>query len=195
MDIETTPVQGALLIKPKIFGDSRGYFVETWHQVAYAEAGIDLPFVQDNHSSSTLGILRGLHFQKTRPQGKLVSVSLGAVFDVIVDNRPDSASYGKWYGAILSAENQHQLWVPPGCAHGFLVMTDKAHFHYKCTDIYCPWDEGAIFWDDPDLAIAWPLQALRDIDPAITAPIVSVKDAQAPSFKENSRHVKENRQV
>ena len=129
-----TPIEGVLLIKPKVWGDARGYFVETWQQQRYEAAGIDLPFVQDNHSMSTRGILRGLHYQKTRPQGKLVYVSLGSVFDVAVDIRPDSPSFGKWFGIELSQQNQWQLWVAPGLAHGFVVTSDIAHFHYKCTD-------------------------------------------------------------
>lgn len=184
MDIMATPLEGVLRIKPKVFGDARGYFVTTWQQKAYEAVGISLPFVQDNHSVSGAGILRGLHFQKTRPQGKLVSVSLGTVFDAAVDIRRDSPTYGKWYGALLSAENQEQLWIPPGCAHGFLALSERVHFQYKCTDIYCAWDEGAIRWDDPDLAIEWPLQTLRELNPSLDTPLVSEKDANASSFKE-----------
>lgn len=174
MDIVRVPIDGVLLIKPKIWGDSRGFFVETWQRDRYATAGIPAEFVQDNHSRSRKNILRGLHFQKKYPQGKLVSVSLGEVFDVIVDIRPGSPTLGQWYGAVLTAENQHQLWVPPGMAHGFCVLSDVAHFHYKCTEFYHPEDEGAIRWDDPDIAIAWP----------ITSPIVSAKDAAAPFWRE-----------
>ena len=174
MEVVATPIAGVLLIKPKIWGDARGYFVETWQQERYAAAGIDLPFVQDNHSKSTYGILRGLHFQKTRPQGKLVNVSLGSVFDVVVDIRPGSASFGQWYGVELTQDNQWQLWVPPGLAHGFTVTSESAHFHYKCTEYYCPEDEGAIRWDDPDLGVVWP----------VDQPVLSNKDKIAPSWQE-----------
>ena len=136
MEVVKTPIEGVLLIKPQVFGDERGYFVETWQKERYEAAGINLPFVQDNHSKSTKGILRGLHFQKQHPQGKLVMVSLGEVFDVAVDIRKGSPTFGKWFGAILNQENQNQLWIPPGMAHGFVVLSDVAHFHYKCTDFY-----------------------------------------------------------
>lgn len=174
MEVEQTSIDGVLLIKPKIWGDARGYFVETWQQERYAAVGLTLPFVQDNHSRSSYGILRGLHFQKSHPQGKLVSVSLGAVFDVAVDIRPDSPTFGRWYGAELTAENQHQLWVPPGLAHGFVVTSERAHFHYKCTDYYHPEDEGSIRWNDPILAIRWP----------VDQPRLSDKDMEAPLFTE-----------
>lgn len=169
MEIVQTPLQGVLVLKPKVWGDARGYFVETWQQKRYAAAGIDLPFVQDNHSSSSYGILRGLHFQKHFPQGKLVYVSLGSVFDVVVDIRPHSPTFGQWYGAHLNAENQHQLWVPPGMAHGFVVTSPTTHFHYKCTDYYHPEDEGAILWNDPDIGVQWPVEN----------PVLSDKDAAA----------------
>ena len=130
MEIESTPIEGVLLIKPKVWGDERGYFVETWQEERYRAAGIVGPFVQDNHSMSTRGILRGLHFQKKHPQGKLVSVSLGSVFDVAVDIRPDSPTFGKWFGAELTQQNQWQMWIAPGLAHGFAVTSDTAHFHY-----------------------------------------------------------------
>ena len=174
MEVAATPLAGVMLIKPRVWGDSRGYFVETWQQERYVAAGIDGPFVQDNHSMSTYGILRGLHFQKTRPQGKLVSVSLGKVFDVAVDIRPGSSTFGQWYGVELTQDNQWQLWVPPGMAHGFVVTSQVAHFHYKCTDYYCPEDEGGIRWNDPDLAVAWP----------VTQPLLSEKDQQTPSWRE-----------
>ena len=168
MEVITTNVAGVLLIKPKIWSDARGYFVETWQQERYEEAGINLPFVQDNHSRSSYGVLRGLHYQKTRPQGKLVSVSLGKVFDVAVDIRSDSPTYGQWYGVELTQENQWQLWIPPKLAHGFVVTSEIAHFHYKCTEYYYPWDEAGIRWDDPILNIKWP----------INNPILSNKDLQ-----------------
>ena len=175
MEVVKTPIEGVLLIKPKIFGDNRGYFVETWQKKRYEEAGLDLPFVQDNHSKSTKGILRGLHFQKNHPQGKLVMVSLGEVFDVAVDIRKDSPTFGRWFGAILSDKNQHQLWIPPGMAHGFVVLSDVAHFHYKCTDYYHPDDEGSIKWDDPEIGIDWPI----DFEP-----LLSPKDGVAHSFND-----------
>ena len=175
MELIKTPIDGVLLVKPKIFGDTRGYFVETWQKQRYEECGIDLPFVQDNHSKSSKGMLRGLHFQKNHPQGKLVMVSYGEVFDVAVDIRENSPTFGKWYGAILNQENQNQLWIPPGMAHGFVVLSDVAHFHYKCTDYYHPNDEGSIRWNDPDLGIEWPI----DFEP-----LLSDKDSKAPWFKD-----------
>ena len=173
MEVVSTPIAGVLLIKPKIWADARGYFVETWQQERYTAAGINLPFVQDNHSMSTYGILRGLHFQKTRPQGKLVYVSLGKVFDVAVDIRPASPTFGQWYGVELTQENQWQLWIAPGLAHGFAVTSETAHFHYKCTDYYCPEDEGAIRWNDPTFNVRWP----------VANPRLSEKDAAAPFWK------------
>lgn len=174
MEIERTTIEGVLLIKPRIWGDARGYFVETWQKERYEAAGIDLPFVQDNHSMSRRGILRGLHYQKTRPQGKLVSVSLGRVFDVAVDIRKGSPTFGKWFGAELTQENQWQMWIAPGLAHGFAVVSGEAHFHYKCTDYYCPGDEAGIRWNDPDIAVAWPVEN----------PLLSEKDTTAPFFRD-----------
>ena len=174
MEIVKTHIDGVLLIKPKVWGDPRGFFVETWQKDRYEAAGITRPFVQDNHSKSSFGILRGLHFQKKHPQGKLVSVSLGRVFDVAIDIRKESRTFGKWYGVELTQENQWQLWIEPGLAHGFVVTSDVAHFHYKCTEFYCPEDEGAIRWDDPEIAINWPI-----LDPEL-----SKKDREAHSFKE-----------
>lgn len=174
MEVTKTRVDGVLLIKPKVFGDERGYFVETYQKERYSEIGITHPFVQDNHSMSRRGILRGLHYQTKHPQGKLVMVSLGAVFDVAVDIRPDSPTFCKWFGAILSQENQHQLWIPPGLAHGFLVLSDIAHFHYKCTDFYDPKNEASILWNDPELNIEWPFA--EDV-------VLSQKDMNALSFK------------
>ena len=174
MEVTKTRVDGVLLIKPKVFGDERGYFVETYQKERYSEIGITHSFVQDNHSMSRRGILRGLHYQTKHPQGKLVMVSLGAVFDVAVDIRPDSPTFGKWFGAILSQENQHQLWIPPGLAHGFLVLSDIAHFHYKCTDFYDPKNETSILWNDPELNIEWPFA--EDV-------VLSQKDMNALSFK------------
>ena len=174
MEIEKTSIDGVLLIKPKVWGDARGYFVETWQKERYEAAGIALPFVQDNHSMSRRGILRGLHYQKTRPQGKLVSVSLGRVFDVAVDIRKGSPTFGKWFGAELTQENQWQIWIAPGLAHGFAVVSEEAHFHYKCTDYYCPGDEAGIRWNDPDIAVAWPVEN----------PLLSEKDSTAPFFRD-----------
>ena len=175
MEVVKTPIEGVLLIKPQVFGDERGYFVETWQKERYEAAGINLSFVQDNHSKSTKGILRGLHFQKQHPQGKLVMVSLGEVFDVAVDIRKGSPTFGKWFGAILNQENQNQLWIPPGMAHGFVVLSDVAHFHYKCTDFYHPGDEGLIRWNDPTIGIDWPYKE---------EPVLSAKDQIAPFFKD-----------
>ncbi|MGI1669187.1 MAG: dTDP-4-dehydrorhamnose 3,5-epimerase [Neptuniibacter sp.] len=175
MNVIKTDVEGVLIIEPKVFGDERGFFLETFQAKRYQqEVGIELPFVQDNHSRSTKGVLRGLHFQKTKPQGKLVRVVSGEVFDVAVDIRPDSKTYGKWAGTLLSAENKRQFWVPPGLAHGFVVLSDTADFEYKCTDYYDPADEGCLIWNDPDLAIEWP----------ITEPILSEKDKLGLLFKE-----------
>ena len=167
MKVLTTPINDVKIIEPKVFGDERGFFLETFQAERYQElVGIALPFVQDNHSRSTKGVLRGLHFQKTRPQGKLVRVVKGEVFDVAVDIRKDSPTYGTWAGAILSEENKHQFWVPPGLAHGFVVLSDIADFEYKCTDYYDPSDEGCLMWNDPTINIDWP----------IGAPLLSAKD-------------------
>ncbi len=172
MNVLHTPISDVFLIQPKVWGDSRGYFLETWQKDRYAHIGIDLPFVQDNHSRSNYGILRGLHFQKSKPQGKLVSVSLGAIFDVAVDIRRHSPTYGQWYGVELTQDNHWQLWIPPGLAHGFVVTSDVTHVHYKATEFYDPQDEGSIAWNDPTLNITWP----------ITEPQLSAKDAAARSF-------------
>lgn len=174
MEILKTPIEGVLLIKPVVWGDSRGYFLETWQKERYDAAGINWSFVQDNHSKSTYGTLRGLHFQKNRPQGKLVSVSLGSIFDVAVDIRRNSPTYGKWYGVELTQENQWQLWISPGLAHGFVVTSEVAHFHYKCTDYYCPEDEDGIRWNDPHIGINWP----------ISNPLLSKKDRVLPFWTE-----------
>jgi len=161
---------GCVIIEPQVFGDERGFFLETFQASRYEqEAGIDLAFVQDNHSRSTRGVLRGLHFQKTKPQGKLIRVVRGEVYDVALDIRKGSPTFGEWEGVILSEDNQHQLWVPPGFAHGFVVLSDTADLEYKCTDYYDPSDEGSILWSDPDLDISWP----------ITNPVLSAKDQGA----------------
>lgn len=157
MKIEATPLEGVYLLKPKVFGDERGFFLESWSAASFAEEGFDLNFVQDNHSRSSRGILRGMHYQLEHTQGKLVRVTSGAVFDAVVDMRRDSPTLGQWYGVELSASNHHMLWLPPGFAHGFYVMTDFADFQYKCTDIYHPQSEISLAWDDPDVGIEWPL--------------------------------------
>ena len=156
--ITVTPcdIEGLYVIEPTVFKDERGYFVETYNQNDMKEAGLDMVFVQDNQSMSTRGVLRGLHFQKQFPQGKLVRVVRGKVFDVAVDLRSDSKTYGKWFGVELSAENMKQFYIPEGFAHGFLVLSDEAEFCYKCTDFYHPDDEGGIAWNDPTINVAWP---------------------------------------
>jgi dTDP-4-dehydrorhamnose 3,5-epimerase len=170
MNVIKTKLDGCVIIEPKVFGDERGFFLETFQAERYiSEAGITLPFVQDNHSRSSKSVLRGLHFQKTKPQGKLVRVVRGQVYDVAVDIRKGSLTYGQWEGLILSEENKTQLWVPPGFAHGFVVLSDTADFEYKCTDYYDPSDEGSILWNDPDLDISWPVES----------PVLSNKDANA----------------
>ena len=178
MNIIQSRLADCVIIEPKVFGDERGFFLETFQATRYAEtAGISLPFVQDNHSRSSEGVLRGLHFQKTKPQGKLVRVVRGEVYDVAVDIRAGSATYGQWEAVILSEENKKQFWVPPGFAHGFVVMSDTADFEYKCTDYYDPSDEGSLLWNDPDLGIPWP----------VASPTLSEKDAQAPVLADLSR--------
>ena len=156
--ITVTPcdIEGLYVIEPTVFKDERGYFVETYNQNDMKEAGLDMVFVQDNQSMSTRGVLRGLHFQKQFPQGKLVRVVRGKVFDVAVDLRSDSKTYGKWFGVELSAENMKQFYIPEGFAHGFLVLSDVAVFCYKCTDFYHPGDEGGLAWNDPEIGVDWP---------------------------------------
>jgi dTDP-4-dehydrorhamnose 3,5-epimerase len=177
VEFQPTRLPEVILIKPRVFGDARGFFFETWHEQKFAAAGIDLRFVQDNHSHSTLHTLRGLHFQIQQTQGKLVRVSRGEVFDVAVDIRRSSPRFGQWVGVTLSDTNHHMLWVPPGFAHGYLAMSEEIDFLYKCTDFYAPQLERAIRWNDPQLGVEWPL-------PAGVAPILSGKDAIAPLFKE-----------
>ena len=172
MNVVDTPLPGVKLIEPTVFGDERGFFMETWNARAFTAAGLDLTFVQDNHSRSARGVLRGLHFQIVNPQGKLVRVSHGAVFDVAVDVRRSSPTLGRWVGYELSAANKRLLWVPPGFAHGFVVLSDFADFQYKCTALYDPPAERAVRWDDPALAIDWPLDGM--------VPTLSAKDAAAP---------------
>lgn len=173
MNVIETPLRDCVIIEPTVFGDERGFFLETFQSSRYAElAGITQPFVQDNHSRSSKGVLRGLHFQKTKTQGKLVRVVRGEVYDVAVDIRKNSPTFGQWEGIVLSEYNKKQLWVPPGFAHGFVVTSDIADFEYKCTDFYDPSDEGSIIWNDPDLGIHWPVQE----------PILSGKDINASSL-------------
>jgi dTDP-4-dehydrorhamnose 3,5-epimerase len=175
MKVIPTKLKDCVIIEPEIFGDQRGFFLETFQAERYREkAGIDLPFVQDNHSRSGKGVLRGLHFQKTRPQGKLVRVVRGEVFDVAVDIRKGSPSFGLWMGVTLSEDNHRQFWVPPGFAHGFVVLSETADFEYKCTDYYEPSDEGSLLWNDPSLSIDWP----------ISEPLLSDKDRNAAAFNE-----------
>lgn len=173
MKTESTGLEGVILIKPTVHGDQRGFFLETWRADRYADVvGQGLTFVQDNHSRSRRGVLRGLHFQTRRPQGKLLRCVTGAIYDVAVDVRPDSPAFGQWIGVTLSEENQHQLYVPPGFAHGFQVVSDFADVEYKCTDYYDPGGEGGVRWDDPTLGIDWP------IEPAV----VSEKDRRLPGL-------------
>ena len=154
--VEKCPIEGLYVIEPTVHGDNRGYFMETYNQNDMHEAGLDMVFVQDNQSMSKKGVLRGLHFQKKYPQGKLVRVIKGTVFDVAVDLRPESETYGKWYGLELSEKNKKQFYISEGFAHGFLVLSDEAEFCYKCTDFYHPGDEGGLAWNDPDIGIEWP---------------------------------------
>ncbi len=167
MQIVKTAIPEVLLIKPKVFGDARGFFLETYNKERYMAAGFpDVDFVQDNHSRSSKGVLRGLHFQLNHPQGKLVQVATGSVFDVAVDVRVGSPTFGQCYGCVLSDENHHQLWIPPKFAHGFCVLSDTADFVYKCTDYYRPEDEGGLLWSDPEVGIDWPIES----------PLLSKKD-------------------
>lgn len=161
MNIHQTNLPGLLIVEPDVHGDERGFFLETWNQRRYLEAGFpNVRFVQDNHSRSMRGVLRGLHFQRKHPQGKLVQVVTGSVYDVAVDLRPGSPTFGQWLGTELTADNHRQLWIPPGFAHGFCVLSEHADFQYKCTDFYRPDDEGGIRWNDPQLGVAWPLETL-----------------------------------
>jgi dTDP-4-dehydrorhamnose 3,5-epimerase len=171
MKFEKTPLQDVYLVKPHVFGDPRGFFLESWNAETFRAAGFDLPFVQDNHSRSARGILRGLHYQTEHTQGKLVRVTSGEVFDVVVDLRRSSPTLGKWYGEYLSAGNHRMLWIPPGFAHGFYVTSDYADFQYKCTDIYHPPSEISLAWDDPTVNVDWPI-------PDGELPQLSAKDAE-----------------
>jgi dTDP-4-dehydrorhamnose 3,5-epimerase len=170
LNIIETAIPGPLIIDPQVFGDERGFFMETWNKGAFAKAGLDLNWVQDSHSHSQKGVLRGLHFQNPGPQGKLVRVARGAVFDVAVDLRKSSTHFGQWVGVELTAENKRMFWVPEGFAHGFLTLTDDTDFLYKCTAPYAPQSEHTLAWDDPSVGVEWPIS---DLDP-----IISTKDAQ-----------------
>lgn len=171
MNFEPTNLQGVYLLKPNVFGDARGFFMESWNQRTFREAGFEVDFVQDNVSRSSRGTLRGLHYQTRHTQGKLVRVSAGSVYDVAVDMRADSPTFGEWYGAILDDAEHHMLWIPPGFAHGFYVLSEFADFQYKCTDFYDPQSEVTLAWDDPTVAVDWPL-------PEGQQPRLSAKDRQ-----------------
>lgn len=172
-----TKLKGVYIIEPKVFGDNRGYFMETYNYEDFKKAGLDSVFVQDNQSKSKKGVLRGMHYQNPNLQGKLVRVISGEVFDVAVDIRKDSPTYGQWEGVILNAENKKQFYVPEGLAHGFLVLSEEAEFVYKCTDFYHPEFEGSIAWNDPDIGIQWPVDGIENV-------MLSDKDRRAQSFKE-----------
>ena len=180
MKVIETKLPGVLIIEPQVFGDARGFFLETFHKERYSKFGIPgnhLEFVQDNHSRSRKGVLRGLHFQLKNPQGKLVSAGTGSVFDVAADVNPDSPTYGQWVGVELSEENHRQLWIPPGYAHGFCVLSDVADFQYKCTALYHPQSDSGVAWNDPDLNIQWP----------VDHPLLSEKDMALPMLREAKR--------
>ena len=169
------PIDGLCIIEPTVHGDARGYFMETYTQEDMRREGLNMVFVQDNQSMSRRGVLRGLHFQKQHPQGKLVRVIRGEVFDVAVDLRRSSATFGKWHGEVLTAENKKQFYLPPGFAHGFLVLSEEAEFCYKTTDFYHPEDEGGLMWNDPDIGVKWPTDGISDL-------LLSEKDKVNPSF-------------
>lgn len=182
MTLEKTGIEGAFVLHPKVFGDERGFFLEIWNQAAFSKLGIDATFVQDNHSRSTRGVLRGLHYQiGDDAQGKLVWASRGAVFDVFVDLRVNSPTFGQWHGHVLDDTNHDRLWIPPGCAHGFYVLSDIADFQYKCSAPYAPPSERTLCWNDPDIGINWP------IHPGET-PIISAKDLAGVAFADCERY-------
>jgi dTDP-4-dehydrorhamnose 3,5-epimerase len=175
MNVTPTAIPDVLVIEPKVFGDARGFFLESWNQRAFSAAGIRAGFVQDNHSRSARNVLRGLHYQLQQPQGKLVRVIAGEIYDAAVDIRRNSPTFGRWVGLALSAENRRMVWVPPGFAHGFLVVSEAAEVLYKATDYYAPEHERTIAWDDPDLAIEWPLNG---------PPVLSAKDQAGVRFRD-----------
>ena len=177
MQFEESPLQGIMLLHPQVFGDQRGFFLESWNAETFRGLGLDLDFVQDNHSRSAGGILRGMHYQTEHTQGKLVRVTAGEVFDVVVDLRRESETLGQWYGEILSGENHRMLWIPPGFAHGFYVTSEYADFQYKCTDIYHPDSEISLAWDDPTVGIEWPI-------PRGEQPQLSGKDTEGLAWAE-----------
>jgi dTDP-4-dehydrorhamnose 3,5-epimerase len=173
-----TGFPGSYVIEPSVFGDERGFFMECYSELDFKEAGLDLTFVQDNHSRSRKGVLRGMHFQKEHPQGKLIRVPRGAVFNALIDLRKGSPTYGKWFGVELSAENKKMLYIPRGCAQGFLILEDNTDYMYKCTDFYHPDDEGGLKWDDTDIDIQWPLDKVGGNQ------VLSDKDKNWPAFKD-----------
>ena len=175
--VTTCDIEGLYVIEPTVFKDERGYFMETYNQNDFKEAGLNKTFVQDNQAMSVKGVLRGLHFQKQYPQGKLVRAVRGTVFDVAVDLRSDSKTYGKWFGVTLSAENKKQFYIPEGFAHGFLVLSDEAEFAYKCTDFYHPGDEGGLLWSDPEIGVDWPIEPGMEL-------IISDKDKKWSGLKD-----------
>jgi dTDP-4-dehydrorhamnose 3,5-epimerase len=177
MEFEPTAIADVVLVRPRTFGDARGHFFESWEERKFAAAGLELRFLQDNQNLSARHVLRGIHYQLRRPQGKLVRVVTGAVFDVAVDLRRSSPTFGQWVGAELTQDNHHMLWVPPGFGHGFVVLSESAHFLYKCTDFYAPEDERAIAWNDAELKIDWRL-------PAGVQPILSARDTAAKRFRD-----------
>lgn len=176
-EFKKTKIEGVYIIETKVFGDNRGYFMETYNKKQFEDAGLNMTFVQDNESKSSKGVLRGLHFQRKHSQGKLVRVTKGKVFDVGVDLRKGSPTYGQWEGVILSEENKRQFYIPEGFAHGFLVLSDEAVFNYKCTDLYAPEYDGGVMWNDPDINIQWPLEDIDDV-------ILSEKDKVHPNLKD-----------
>lgn len=176
MKIVSTDIEDVKIIEPEVFGDHRGFFMESWSEKKLRESGLDLKFVQDNHSKSSTNILRGLHYQVVKPQGKLVRVVRGAVFDVAVDIRRSSPTFGKWVGVELNEDNKKMLWIPPGFAHGFYVLGEEAEFLYKCTEYYMPEHDRTLRWDDPEIAIDWPLQG--------DTPVLSDKDSKGPFLSE-----------
>jgi dTDP-4-dehydrorhamnose 3,5-epimerase len=178
LKVTETPLPGVLLIEPVLHGDARGFFMETYHAERFRELGIDATFVQDNHSRSAYGVLRGLHYQEPRPQGKLVRCPRGTIFDVAVDIREGSPTFGSWFGRELSEENRLMMWVPPGFAHGFCAISEEADLVYKCTELYSGPDDRSILWNDPDLGIQWPITG---------TPSLSSKDAKAPRLRDADR--------
>lgn len=172
-----TKIKDLYIIEPKVFGDNRGYFMETYNKKDFDEAGLTMTFVQDNESKSSKGVLRGMHFQTKHTQGKLVRVTKGSVYDVAVDLRKGSQTYGQWEGVLLTDENKKQFYVPEGFAHGFLVLSDEAVFNYKCTDFYAPEYDGGLLWNDPDVGIEWPLEGIEEV-------LLSEKDKKQKRLKE-----------